>query len=92
MKLESKSTCFQHIHLDGIRSMKVDFFVFSWQFCMVDFSTLVIFPGHIRRFRNNCEIVEEPNSSGKNRIRVKFFSLLTQLFKLLQTKQGLGLQ
>ncbi len=34
---------------------------------------------HNRRFRNNCEIVEEPNSSSKNRIRVKFFSLLTQL-------------
>ena len=24
-----------------------------------------------RRFRNNCEIVEEPNSSGKNRVKVK---------------------
>ncbi len=31
----------------------------------------------IRRFRNNCEIVEEPNSSAKNRVRVKFFSLIT---------------
>ncbi len=30
-----------------------------------------------RRFRNNCEIVEEPNSSSKNRVRVKFFSLIT---------------
>ncbi len=30
-----------------------------------------------RRFRNNCEIVAEPNSSGNNRVRVKFFSLIT---------------
>ncbi len=32
---------------------------------------------HNRRFRNNCEIVEESNSSGKNCGRVKFFSLIT---------------
>ncbi len=31
-----------------------------------------MFYSHIRRFRNNCEIVEESNSSGKNRVRVKF--------------------
>ncbi len=31
-----------------------------------------------RRFRNNYEIVEEPNSSGENRVRVKFFSLITR--------------
>ncbi len=28
-----------------------------------------------RRFRNNCEIVEELNSSSKNHVRVKFFFL-----------------
>ncbi len=32
---------------------------------------------YIRRFRNNCEIVEEPNSSSKNCVRVKFLSLIT---------------
>ncbi len=30
----------------------------------------------IRRFRNKCDIVEEPNSSSKHGIRVKFFSLI----------------
>ena len=30
-----------------------------------------------RRIPNKCDIVEEPNSSGKNPVRVKFFSLIT---------------
>ncbi len=31
-----------------------------------------------RRFRNKCDIVEEPNSSSKQGIGVKFFSLITR--------------
>ncbi len=31
-----------------------------------------------RRFRNKCDIVEEPNSSSKHGIIVKFFSLITR--------------
>ena len=30
-----------------------------------------------RRFPNKCNILEEPNSSGKIGIRVKFFSIIT---------------
>ena len=38
-----------------------------------------------RRFQNKCDIVEEPNSSGKHGIRLKFFH---QIFKVQQVCQG----
>ncbi len=31
---------------------------------------------YIRRFRNKCDIVEEPNCSSKHGVRVKVFSLI----------------
>ena len=36
--------------------------------------------GIIRRFRNKCYIVEEPNSSSKHGVRVKVFSLIKRNF------------
>ena len=38
----------------------------------------IIYLYHIRRFRNKCDIVEEPNYSSKYGIRMKFFSLITR--------------
>ncbi len=37
-----------------------------------------LFKSHIRCFRNKCDIVEEPKSSSKHDIRVKFLSLITR--------------
>ena len=41
-----------------------------------------------RRFRNKCDIVEEPNSPSEHGIRVKFFSLISRNFSAFSLAQN----
>ncbi len=66
------------VDLRAISYMVLVILSFTWNIvCIAEWSMYQSLCPYIRRFRNKCEIVEEPNSSSKNGIRVKFFSLIT---------------